>query len=56
MEKIRLPGEPKAFQQLKLGTKTNERTFDLAFKDDPQALTALFSDRLHSSSSLVYPF
>ena len=30
--------------------------FDLAFKDDPQALTALFSDRLHSSSSLVSPF
>ena len=38
------------------GLKINERTFDLAFKDDPQALTALFSDRLHSSSSLVSPF
>ena len=38
------------------GLKLNERTFDLAFKDDPQALTALFSDRLHSSSSLVSPF
>ena len=35
------------------GLKINERMFDLAFKDDPQALTALFSDRLHSSSSLV---
>ncbi len=38
------------------GLKINERTFDLAFKDDPQALTALFSDRLHSSSSLISPF
>ena len=38
------------------GLKINERMFDLAFKDDPQALTALFSDRLHSSSSLVSPF
>ena len=38
------------------GLKINERTFDLAFQDDPQALTALFSDRLHSTSSLISPF
>ena len=38
------------------GLKLNERMFDLAFDDDPQALTALFSDRLHSTSSFVSPF
>ena len=38
------------------GLKINERMFDAAFKEDPQALTALFSDRLHSSSSLISPF
>ena len=38
------------------GLKLNERMFDMAFKEDPQALTALFSDRLHSTSSFVSPF
>ena len=38
------------------GLKLNERMFDVAFDDDPQALTALFSDRLHSTSSFVSPF
>ena len=38
------------------GLKLNERMFDLAFKEDPQALTALFSDRLHSTSSFISPF
>ena len=30
--------------------------FNLAFDEDPQSLTSLFSDRLNSSSSLVSPF
>ena len=33
----------------------NERTFDDAFASNPQSLTALFTDRLHSESSLVIP-
>ena len=38
------------------GLKLNERTFDLIFEQDPQSLTSLFTDRLHSTSSLVKPF
>ena len=33
----------------------NNRTFDEAFENNPQDLTALFTDRLHSTSSLVVP-
>ena len=33
----------------------NNRTFDEAFDNNPQDLTALFTDRLHSTSSLVVP-
>ena len=33
----------------------NQRTFDQAFLNNPQDMTALFNDRLHSSSSLVVP-
>ena len=33
----------------------NSRTFDEAFANSPEDLTALFTDRLHSSSSLVIP-
>ena len=38
------------------GLKLDERMFNLAFDEDPQSLTALFSDRLNSTSSLVSPF
>ena len=33
----------------------NNRTFDEAFEKNPQDLTSLFTDRLHSTSSLVVP-
>jgi len=33
----------------------NTRTFDDAFERNPEELTALFTDRLHSTSSLVVP-
>ena len=33
----------------------NKRTFDDAFANSPQDLTALFTDRLHSTSSLIIP-
>tara|TARA_A100001011_G_C14306711_1_gene843520 strand:+ start:205 stop:2436 length:2232 start_codon:yes stop_codon:yes gene_type:complete len=33
----------------------NSRTFDDAFANSPQDLTSLFTDRLHSTSSLVIP-
>ena len=33
----------------------NKRTFDDAFANSPQDLTALFTDRLHSTSSLIVP-
>ena len=35
--------------------KLNERAFNDAFANSPQDLTALFTDRLHSSSSLITP-
>ena len=33
----------------------NTRKFEEAFSNNPQDLTALFTDRLHSTSSLIEP-